>query len=341
MEYRTLGRTGLQVSNLCLGAMTFGEPDAQSFMHNVAADEETSFAMLDQALAAGINFIDTADIYGEDGLSERVVGRWMALRRNRREVVLATKCRFRMFPGALGSGASRRRIVEAVEASLRRLQTDAIDLFQIHMQDLKTPEEEVLRALDDLVSQGKIVYAGCSNYAAYRMVQADWIADKRGFAGFATLQAQYSLAERDLEREHLPYMKQSGMGLLPWSPLAGGLLSGKYRMGEPAPEGSRMAQWKERLERWDTPRNWAIVDALRAAAAEVESTPAAVALAWLLARPTVDSVIIGVRTPAQLADNLAAAALVLPEAVRARLDAVSAPQFGYPYDFMHRVDGGW
>lgn len=341
MEYRNLGRSGVQVSSLCLGAMTFGEPDSSSFMHQVAANEETSFAMMDQAFEAGINFIDTADVYGQDGLSEKVVGRWMAARRNRREVVLASKCRFRMHPGPLGTGASRRRIVEAVEDSLKRLQTDHLDLLQIHMQDLKTPEAEVLRALDDLVRQGKILYYGCSNYAAYRLVESDWISDKRGFVGFTALQAQYNLAERDLEREHIPYMQKAGIGLLPWSPLASGLLSGKYRKGEPAPEGSRLVQWKERLERFDTPRNWAIVDAIRAAAAELNTTPAAVSLAWLLGRPTVQSVIIGVRTPAQLADNLAAADLKLTDAIRAQLDEVSKPTFGYPYDFMQRIDGAW
>ncbi|MCA9527736.1 MAG: aldo/keto reductase, partial [Myxococcales bacterium] len=228
MEYRTLGRTGTSVSTLCLGAMTFGEPDEKSFMHGVAASEETAFAMMDRALEAGINFIDTADVYGNDGLSERVIGRWFQRSGKRRDVVLATKCRFRMFDGPLGTGASRRRIMEAVEASLRRLDTDCIDLYQIHMQDVRTPEAEVLRALDDLVTQGKILYYGCSNYAAYRLVQSDALAERHGYQGFAALQAQYSLAERSLEREHIPYMKQTGMGLLPWSPLAGGLLSGKY-----------------------------------------------------------------------------------------------------------------
>lgn len=341
MEYRQMGRTGVQVSSLCLGAMTFGEPDAQSFMHGVAASEAASFAMMDRALEAGINFFDTADVYGNDGLSERVIGRWFADRERRREVVLATKCRFRMFPDKNGTGASRRRIVEAVEASLRRLQTDYIDLYQVHMQDVRTPEAEVQRALDDLVTQGKILYAGCSNYAAYRLVQSDWIADRRGQCGFATLQAQYSLAERGLEREHIPYLEQSGIGLLPWSPLAGGLLSGKYRKGEAAPAGSRMEKWAERLERWDTPRNWQIVDALRAVAAEVEASPAAVALAWLLQRPTVSSVIIGVRSLEQLEDNLNAAALVLPAEAIATLDAASALEVGYPYDFMQRIDGRW
>ncbi len=341
MQYRTMGRTGVKVSSLCLGAMTFGQPDENSFMHGVAADEKTSFAMMDRALEAGINFIDTADVYGNDGLSERVIGKWFAARGNRREVVLATKCRFRMFDGKLGTGASRRRIIEACEASLERLGTDHIDLYQIHMQDIATPEEEVLRALDDLVTAGKILYYGCSNYSAYRLVQSDWIADRRSYQGFATLQAQYSLAERSLEREHVPYMQQSGIGLLPWSPLAGGLLSGKYRKGEAPPEGSRMEKWQSRMERFDSPRNWRIVDAIRAAAEEVDATPAQVALAWLVHQPVVTSVIIGVRTIEQLDDNLKAAALELPAEVLDALNEASAFEVGYPYDFIKGVDGRW
>lgn len=341
MEYRTMGRSGVKVSPLCLGAMTFGEPDESSFMHGVATDAESALGLMDRALAAGINFFDTADVYGNDGLSERVVGRWFAERKKRREVVLATKCRFRMFEGPLGTGASRRRIVEACEASLKRLGTDYIDLYQIHMQDVATPEAEVLRALDDLVTQGKVLYYGCSNYAAYRLVQSDWIAKERGFDGFATLQAQYSLAERSLEREHIPYLRESGMGLLPWSPLAGGLLSGKYRKGEAAPEGSRMDKWKSRLESFDSPRNWRIVDAIRAAAKEVGASPAQVALAWLVQQPAVTSVIIGVRTVEQLEDNLKALDHILPDSIMRSLDEASAFEIGYPYDFMKRVDGRW
>ena len=341
MEYRRLGRTGTQVSTLCLGAMTFGEPTEGAFMHGIASSEDESHAMLDRALDAGINFVDTADVYGNDGLSERVIGRWFTRTGRRRDVVLATKCRFRMYPGALGAGASRRRILEACEASLRRLETDHIDLYQIHMQDRLTPEEEVLRALDDLVHQGKVLYTGCSNYAAYRLVQSDWIADKRNLVGFATLQAEYSLATRTLEREHVPYLLQSGIGLLPWSPLGGGLLSGRYRRGEEPPAGTRMAKWKERLQRFDTDRNWALVDTLRAVSSEVGASCAAVALAWLRDRPAVTSVILGVRDRAQLEDNLVAAELKLPAELSARLDAVSALTLDSPYDFIRNIDGAW
>lgn len=341
MQYRNLGRTGTQVSTICLGAMTFGEPTEGSFMHGVAASAAVSHDMLDRALDAGVNFVDTADVYGNDGLSERVIGDWFDKTGRREDVVLATKYRFRMGSGPLGSGASRRRVRQAVEASLRRLKTDHIDLYQVHMQDIATPESEVLRALDDLVTEGKVLYYGCSNYAAYRLVESDWIAEKRGYQGHCVHQAQYSLAERSLEREHIPYQQKAGIGTLPWSPIAGGLLSGKYRKGEAPPAGARMSKWSERLERWDTERNWAIVDALRAAADELETEPAAVALAWVLGRPTVTSVIIGARTVEQLEVNLKAAELALPEGVAAGLEAVSRPDFGYPYTFIAQVDGRW
>jgi len=341
MRYRQLGVTGTQVSVLCLGAMTFGEADEKSMMHKVSADEKESFAMLDRALEAGINFVDTADVYGQDGLSERVLGAWLAARKTRERVVVATKGRFRMAPGPNGTGVSRMRILRAIDASLTRLGTDRIDLYQIHMQDLRTPEEELVRALDDAVRAGKIVYFGASNYTAYRLMESLWVADKRGLDRFVTLQAQYNLAARDLEREHLPLCSRFGLGVLPWSPLQGGLLSGKYRRGQAAPEGTRLAQWKERYRAFDTERNWTIVEALVAVAAELGKTPSQVALAWLLGRPAVSSVIFGARTVGQLDDNLGAADLELPAEASARLDAASAPVLGYPYDFIKNIDGAW
>jgi aryl-alcohol dehydrogenase-like predicted oxidoreductase len=193
MEYRNLGASGVKVSTLCLGAMTFGEADDRSMMHAVSADEATAHAILSRALEAGINFIDTADVYGQDGLSERVVGRWLAASRARDRVVLATKFRFRMVEGPNGTGASRLRIVRAVEESLRRLGTDRIDLYQVHMQDLDTPEEETVRALDDLVRAGKVLYLGASNYTAYRLVDSLWLARSSGRERYVALQAQYSL----------------------------------------------------------------------------------------------------------------------------------------------------
>jgi aryl-alcohol dehydrogenase-like predicted oxidoreductase len=341
MRYRQLGSTGTQVSTLCLGAMTFGEADAKSFMHKVSSDEKESFAVLDRALEAGINFVDTADVYGQDGLSERVFGAWLSARKARERVVVATKGRFRMAPGPNGTGASRMRILRAIDASLTRLGTDRIDLYQIHMQDLRTPEEELLRALDDATRAGKVVYFGASNYAAYRLMESLWVSDKRSLGRFVTLQAHYNLATRALEREHVPLCTKFGLGILPWSPLASGLLTGKYRRGQAAPAGSRLAQWKERYAAFDNARNWNIVEALVSVAAELDKTPSQVALAWLLARPVVSSVIFGARNVAQLDENLGAAELDLPAEVVARLDSASALELGYPYEFIKGIDGGW
>jgi aryl-alcohol dehydrogenase-like predicted oxidoreductase len=341
MRYRQLGATGTQVSVLCLGAMTFGEADAKSFMHKVGSDEKESFAMLDRALEAGINFVDTADVYGQDGLSERVFGSWLASRKARDRVVVATKGRFRMAPGPNGSGASRLRITRAIDASLARLGTDRIDLYQIHMQDLRTPEEELVRALDDATRAGKIVYFGASNYAAYRLMESLWVSDKRSLDRFVTLQAHYNLAMRALEREHVPLCAKFGLGILPWSPLAAGLLTGKYRRGQAAPAGSRLAEWRDRYKSFDTDRNWTIVEALVAVAEQLGKTPSQVALAWLLGRPAVSSVIFGARTVAQIDDNLGAGDLDLPADAVARLDAASAPEVGYPYDFIKNIDGAW
>lgn len=341
MKYRTLGRSGLEVSTLCLGTMTFGEPDEGSMMHGISADEATSHAVMDKALDAGVNFWDTADVYGNDGLSERVIGDWFARTGRRDEVVLATKFRFRMAPGPLGIGASRRRIVAACEASLRRLKTDRIDLYQIHMQDVNTPEEETLRALDDLVRAGKVLYLGASNYAAYRLVDSLWTSRSQRLERFVALQMQYSLVVRELEREHVPVCEQFGVGIIPWSPLAGGFLTGKYRKGLGPPEGTRLAKFHERFRSFDTDRHWRILQAVDACAAELGATPAQVALAWLLGRKAVTSVIFGVRSVDQLDDNLKAADLVLPASWTEQLDRASAVEWGYPYDFMARVQGRW
>jgi len=341
MRYRQLGTTGTQVSVLCLGAMTFGEADEKSMMHKVGSSEDESFAVLDRALEAGINFVDTADVYGQDGLSERVLGKWLSSRKAREKMVVASKGRFRMAPGPNGTGASRMRITRAIDASLVRLGTDRIDLYQIHMQDLKTPEEELVRALDDATKAGKIVYFGASNYAAYRLMESLWVADRRGLCRFVTLQANYNLATRALEREHLPLCAKFGLGVLPWSPLAGGLLTGKYRRGQAPPEGSRLAQWKERYKTFDTDKNWAVVEALVAVAAELDKPASQVALAWLLARPAVSSVIFGARSVQQLDENLGAGDLELPAAAIAKLDAAGAPELGYPYEFLKNVDGAW
>jgi aryl-alcohol dehydrogenase-like predicted oxidoreductase len=341
MEYRTLGQSGLKVSTLCLGAMTFGEPTPGSMMHGIAADEATSHAMIERALAAGINFVDTADVYGNDGLSERVIGRWLANGKKRDQLVLATKFRLRMWDGPNGSGAARVRIVRTVEDSLRRLQTDRIDLYQIHMQDLETPEEETLRALDDLVRAGKVLYLGCSNYAAYRLVDSLWLSRSLGLERFVGLQAQYNLLVRDLEREHVPLCDKFGLGILAWSPLASGFLSGKYKKDAPVPSGTRLEKRQEWLKQLDTPRTWRVLSMVEAIARELSTTPTAVALRWLVQRPAVTSVILGVRSVAQLEDNLKAAELTLPAEAMKRLDEASAFELGYPYEFMQRIQGRW
>ena len=341
MKYRNLGAAGVKVSNLCLGAMTFGEADEKSFMHKVGSDEATAHAVLDRALAAGINFIDTADVYGQDGLSERVLGNWMAARGARDKIVLATKFRFTMGEGANRSGASRYRIVKCCEDSLRRLKTDRIDLYQIHMQDITVPEEETLRGLDDLVRAGKIHYLGASNYAAYRLMDSLWLAKSGHLSRYVTLQAQYSLLVRDLEREHVPLCRETGLGILPWSPLAGGFLTGKFEQGKPPVAGTRLGEKATRFAQYDQPRNWKILDAVRAVATEVGATPGVVSLAWLLAKPQVTSVIFGARDVAQLDANLAAGDLELSAKHVEVLDQASAFELGYPYAFMNDVQKKW
>ena len=341
MEYRSLGNSGLKVPVLCLGAMTFGEANDKSFMHKVGCDEKTSFAIMSRALERGASFIDTADVYGQDGLSERVVGAWMTETKSRDRVVLATKFRFRMGEGPNSTGASRYRIVRAVEDSLRRLQTDRIDLYQIHMQDIDTPEEETLRALDDLVKAGKVLYLGASNYAAYRLTDSQWISKSEHLHRFVALQMQYSLLVRDLEREHVPLCGKFGLGILPWSPLAGGFLSGKYARNQPPPPGVRLEKWKERFADYNSDRGWRTLDVVNAIAKEKETTSSAVALAWLLAKPAVSSVIFGARSLEQLDDNLKAAEVKLaPDDVQ-KLDDASAFELGYPYNFMAGIQKRW
>jgi aryl-alcohol dehydrogenase-like predicted oxidoreductase len=222
------------------------------------------------------------------------------------------------------------------------MQTDRIDLYQIHMQDDGTPEEETLRALDDLVRHGKVLYLGCSNYAAYRLVESLWTSERLRLDHFVSLQAQYSLLVRDLEREHVPLCTKHGLGILPWSPLAGGFLSGKHERGA-ASEGSRLAspRFSSTFARFDDDRGWRTVDEVKAIARELSTTPTAVSLAWLLSRPAVSSVIFGARSIEQLRGNLAASGLTLPPEALTRLETASAFELGYPYDFLQRVQGRW
>jgi aryl-alcohol dehydrogenase-like predicted oxidoreductase len=342
MKYRQLGHSGVRVSELCLGAMTFGEADEKSMMYKVSCDEKTSFAILDRALDAGVNFIDTADVYGQDGLSERVLGNWFEKARRRSQVVLATKFRFTMGEGPNRSGASRYRIVRCCEDSLRRLKTDRIDLYQIHCQDMVTPEDEILRALDDLVRQGKVLYIGASNYTGYRLMDSLWRSQTGGLERFVSLQAQYSLVVRDLERELVPVCRERGVGILPWSPLAGGFLSGKYGKDQAPPAGSRLEQRRERLARFDNPRNWRILEAVRQVAQEVGASASSVSLAWLLAKQSVTSLVFGARSVEQLDDNLKAVEVTLGAEQVGRLDQASAFDLGYPYEVISQVsDGRW
>lgn len=332
MEMRRLGRTGTKVSALCIGAMTFGE--GTNWMKGATCDSDADARLIfDRALDAGINFVDTANVYNS-GRSEELLGEWLLGRRD--AVVLATKMRMPTGPGPNDRGASRRAISLACEASLRRLRTDRIDLYQIHMQDTATPIEETLRALDDLQSAGKIVYAGCSNYTGFRLAESLWVADRAGLSPFVTVQALYNLVDRDLEREIVPACTSYGIGVLPWSPLASGFLSGKYHRGEAAPEGTRLSSWKDMMASKDNDRAWATLDAARAVAAKHGSTPSRVALAWVLQKPAVSSVIIGARTMAQLEDNLGAADLRLDAEDLAALEEASQPRLGYPYDFIRR-----
>jgi aryl-alcohol dehydrogenase-like predicted oxidoreductase len=341
MKYRRLGSAGVKVSELCLGGMTFGEADEKSFMHKLGSDEQTAFSVLSRALELGVNFIDTADVYGQDGLSERVIGNWLEREKRRNDVVLATKFRFTMGEGPNRSGASRYRIVRCVEESLKRLKTDRIDLYQVHMQDVETPEAETLRALDDLVRQGKVLYIGCSNYAAYRLMSSLWTSKTEHLASFVTLQAEYSLVVRELEREHVPLCREMGLGILPWSPLAGGFLSGKYDREQPGPEGARLTVKNERFARFDNERSWRALAVAREVAAEVSSTPGAVSLAWLLAKPQVTSAIFGARDVAQLEANVKASDLSLSAEQLKRLDEACALDLGYPYAFMGSIQGRW
>jgi aryl-alcohol dehydrogenase-like predicted oxidoreductase len=334
MQTTTLGRSGLKVSRLSLGAMTFGE--SQGFMKGVTSPDDEARRVLDRALDAGIDTIDTANVYSE-GRSEALLGEWLKGKRER--VVLATKCRFPTVgdPAKAGPhdfGLSRKAILKACEDSLRRLRTDFIDLYQVHMQDRSVPVEETLSAMDDLVRQGKVRYVGCSNYTGYRLVESLWAADRRGLEAYVAIQLQWSLVARDCERELVPAARTFGLGTLVWSPLGRGFLSGKYRRGEPPPGEARLATWQDTWRTIDVPQSWAVLDEVRRVAAAHGTTPAAVALAWLLARPEVSTIIVGARTVAQLDDNLAALSVRLSPEELAALDRVSAPAWGYPYAFI-------
>lgn len=335
MRYRLLGRSGLLVSEICLGTMTYGgkgrwQPIGTLGLPDVEAQIKTAFS-------AGVNFIDTADVYSE-GQSEELVGQALKkLAIPRDELVIATKVRIRMGPGPNQVGLSRGHIVDGIHASLRRLQLDYVDLYQIHGQDVATPMEETLRALEDLVRAGKVRYIGISNHAAWQIVKAAAISERRGWNRFESIQAYYSLAGRELEREIVPMALDQGLGILVWSPLAGGLLSGKFSADDKGPEGARRTNFD--FPPVDRPRAFRCVDAMRPIAQAHGVSVARVALAWLLHRPAVASVIIGAKTTDQLSDNIAATDLRLSDSELASLEEASRlpPEYpGWMFDRQNR-----
>ncbi len=327
MEYKQLGNTGLLVSRLCLGTMTFSDGSGV-YKHIGNVDQSGADELVKASIEAGINFFDTADIYSH-GESERTLGQsFNNLGIDRRDVVLATKGYMRMGPGRNSVGASRKHIMDAVEDSLERLGTDHIDLYQIHQSDSVTPIDETLRALDDLVRHGKVRYIGCSNWAAWKVATAFGISARKDMARFESVQAYYSIAGRDLEREMIPLLEHEKGGLLVWSPLAGGLLSGKYSREHQSPEGARRSGFDFPIV--DKERAWNILDVIRPIADARGCSPARVALAWILSRTAVTSVIVGAKRLDQLQDNLAAADLVLTTDEITQLDAVSALPPEYP-----------
>lgn len=328
MHYRFLGRTGLKVSEICLGTQTFGW----------GADEAMAHRLADQFVAGGGNFFDTSNIYNQ-GQSELMLGSWLKQRGHRSRVVVATKVFFPTGDGPNDTGLSRKHILDQIDASLRRLQTDYVDLYQTHCYDASTPLEETLRALDDLVRAGKVRYIGASNYAPSQLMRAIMLSAQHGWARFDCLQPEYSLLVRSTEWELLPLCRAEGVGVICWSPLAGGWLTGKYRRDQPPPPDSRVGRadrWDDLPEQRETEHTWRIVDALLEIAAARGKTPAQVALNWLLQQPGVTAPIIGARTPAQLEDNLGGAGWALTTDEVSHLDQASAIPLPSPYSFIGR-----
>lgn len=318
MDYRKLGRTGLKVSEFCLGTMTF----------RWTSTEEQSLQVLDRAWEAGINFIDTADVYSRwaegnpGGVAEEIIGKWLK-DKPRDQIVIATKARGRMWDGPNGEGLSRQHIMIAVEASLRRLGIEAIDLYQVHSPDMDTPLDETLRALDDLVRQGKVRYIGASNYRAWLLMKAIGVSDKLSLARFDSIQPHYHLLNRaEVEPELAALCLDQGVGMIPYSPLAGGFLTGKYTRENTAPEGTRGAG-TGRMNRYANDKGWAVLDTLREMGAARGKTMAQMALGWLLTLPFMTSPIVGANTVEQLDESLGAVGLRLDEAEMTRLDEVT------------------
>ena len=329
MKYKPLGCSGLMVSELCLGTMVFGEDNSRG------TDEATAVHMIHRFLDAGGNHIDTANVYA-GGRSEEIVGK--AIRDRREQVVLATKVRFSMGEGPNDLGLSRYHIINSVEDSLGRLQTDTIDLLYMHTWDPLTPLEESLRTCDDLVTAGKVRYIGVSNFKAWQLMKALGVSDQRGWVRFIAAQYQYSLVERNIDSEFIDLCLNEGVGIVPWGAQGGGFLSGKYRRDERPAEGRLAMMPDDTEEAWDrrnVANNWRILDIVDDIVTSYDGlTHSQVAIAWLLAQPAVDSVLIGVRTEAQLEDNLKASEVQLSSDELIRLDEISALKEGYPYRFL-------
>ncbi len=315
MEYRNLGRTGVKVSPLCLGCMMFGG----------RTNEKDSIDIIDRAIDAGINFIDTANVYYR-GISEEVVGKALKNNGKRQKIILATKVHGRMDdndPNAQGN--NRRHIIEQCDASLKRLQTDYIDLYQIHRPSSEVPIDETLRALDDLIKAGKVRYIGTSTFAAWQIVEALWVSKELGLNRFVSEQPPYHLLDRRIERELVPMALTYGIALIPWSPLAGGFLTGKYHRGEEIPKDSRYQVWKPRDEQFSD-KAFEILDVVISIAKEKQCSPSQLSLAWCASQPGITSPIIGPRTMEQLEDNLGALNVEITDEDRKRIDAVALPE---------------
>ena len=328
MEYRFMGRTGLKVSELCLGAMTFGRETS----------EVDSYRMLDQFKEVGGNFIDTADVYSL-GLSETILGRWLK-KQNRDDFIIATKVRFNMGEGPNDLGLSRKHILASIEASLKRLGADYVDLYQIHGWDPGAPLEETLQTLNGLVQSGKVRYIGASNVTAWQLQKAIDISRHNGWEPFACLQPLYNLLDRELEWDIVPVCLNEGVGIIPWSPLRGGWLSGKYRRGmEGPPEGTRVEDaskqgWSEAWGAYANERTWTIIDTMLAISEQTGKSAAQIALNWMLQMPGVTAPIIGARTMKHLEDNLGASGWSLTPEQMERLNQVSEKTLPYPHNMI-------
>ncbi|MBP1931353.1 aldo/keto reductase [Ammoniphilus resinae] len=326
MKQSYLGKTGIRVSELCLGTMTFGRE----------TNENDSHKILDRFATTGGNFIDTADVYTR-GASEEVVGRWLKTK-NRDDFIVATKVRFAMGEGSNDVGTSRKHILSGIEASLKRLGTDYIDLYQVHAWDPKTPLEETLSTLNDLVRKGLVRYIGVSNFRGWQLQKAVDLSRSRGWETFCCLQPQYNLLSRATEWELFPVCENEGIGVIPWSPLKGGWLSGKFKRGmEKPPQGTRVEiaeekGWGESWNRYNNEHTWKVLDVLHDVAREAEKTPAQIALKWVMQNPVVTSPIIGVRTMEQLENNLGAVGWSLTDQQMNRLNQASELEVSYPYD---------